>query len=196
MRALLIILSALFLSAHSPHANSQEQSPHFGPEARAAIGAYRGMVEEHIAGIRRALHVIADSAEARSGSWQQCGPLLTRLSSDLSTDATAWFVNPDGSYSATEAAGETDQNLKDRPYFASLMSGKEVFGDLEAISKAPETDNDCGELYEGEIVFVVDIVSGFNTAEVLKPGEEALYFPSSLVAAKSSSILSWSGFSI
>jgi len=45
-------------------------------------------------------------------------------------------------------------------------------------------------LYEGEIVFVVDVVSGFNTAKVLKPGEEALYFPSSLVAAKSSSILS------
>jgi hypothetical protein len=67
---------------------------------------------------------------------------------------------------------------------------------LEAISKAPETNNDSSELYEGEIVFVVDVVSGFNTAEVLKPGEEALYFPSSLVAAKSSSILSWSGFSI
>jgi len=67
---------------------------------------------------------------------------------------------------------------------------------LEAISKAPETNNDSSELYEGEIVFVVDVVSGFNAAEGLKPGEEALYFPSSLVAAKISSILSWSGFSI
>jgi hypothetical protein len=67
---------------------------------------------------------------------------------------------------------------------------------LEGISKAPETDTDCSELYEGEIVFVVDVVSGFNTAKVFKPGEEALYFPSSLVAAKSSSILSRPCFSI
>jgi hypothetical protein len=135
MRALLILISAIFLTTHAPDAQGQEASPHFGPEARAALGAYRGMVEEHIAGIRRALRVIADSTEARSGSWQQCGPLLTHLSSDLSTDATLWFVNPDGSYSATEAAGETDQNLKDRPYFPSLLSGKEVFGDL-VISKS------------------------------------------------------------
>jgi methyl-accepting chemotaxis protein len=42
---------------------------------------------------------------------------------------------PDGSYSATEAGGETDQNLKDRHYFPILMSGKEVFGDL-VISKS------------------------------------------------------------
>jgi methyl-accepting chemotaxis protein len=44
-------------------------------------------------------------------------------------------VLPDGSYSATEAGGETDQNLKDRHYFPSLMSGKELFGDL-VISKS------------------------------------------------------------
>jgi hypothetical protein len=51
--------------------------------------------------------------------------------------------------------------------------------------KAPETDYYSSELYEREIVFVVDVVSGFNTAEVLNPGEEALYFPSSLGAVKS-----------
>lgn len=67
---------------------------------------------------------------------------------------------------------------------------------LEAISKAPETDNDSGELYECEIVLVINVVSGFNATKALKPGEEALYFPSSLVAAKSSSILSRSGLSI
>jgi hypothetical protein len=67
---------------------------------------------------------------------------------------------------------------------------------LEPISKAPETDNDRSELYEREIVFVVNVVSGFNAARTLKPGEELLYFPSSLGAAKSSSILSRSGLSI
>ncbi|MFN5063819.1 MAG: hypothetical protein ACK5GN_13360, partial [Pseudomonadota bacterium] len=62
-------------------------------------------------------------------------------------------------------------------YFArkSKVPSITVWKLLEAISKAPETNNDSSELYEGEIVFVVDVVSGFNTAEVLKPGEEALY---------------------
>lgn len=112
-----------------------ESSSHFGDGARAALGAYRGTVEEHVAGIRRALRVISATTEARSGSWDQCGPLLTQLSKDLSTDATAWFVRPDGSYSATEEGSEADQNLKDRHYFPALMSGKEVFGDL-VISKS------------------------------------------------------------
>jgi hypothetical protein len=116
-------------------ANAVERPSHFGDHSRAALGAYRGTVEEHVAGIRRALRVISATTEARSGSWEQCGPLLTQLGKDLSTDATAWFVRPDGSYSATEEGGEVEQNLKDRHYFPALMSGKEVFGDL-VISKS------------------------------------------------------------
>jgi methyl-accepting chemotaxis protein len=112
-----------------------QTSPHFGPDAHAALGAYRGMVEEHTEGIQRTLRVIADSTEAKSGKEAQFKPMLMRLSDNLSTDATAWFVFPDGSYFATEAAGMTDQNLKDRPYFSVLMSGKESFGDL-VISKS------------------------------------------------------------
>lgn len=42
---------------------------------------------------------------------------------------------------------------------------------VEAISKAPETDNDSRESHEAEIVLVVDAVSGFNAAKVFKPGE-------------------------
>jgi hypothetical protein len=114
---------------------SLETPPQFGPDARAALGAFRGVVEEHVTGIRRALRIVAESPEARSADWAKIGPLLKRLSDDLPTDATAWFVLPDGSYSATEAGGETDQNLKDRHYFPSLMSGKELFGDL-VISKS------------------------------------------------------------
>jgi methyl-accepting chemotaxis protein len=79
--------------------------------------------------------VIAESAEAKSGAWDQCSPLLKKLSDDLATDATAWFVLPDGSYTATEGDREAEKNLKDRHYFPALMSGKEVFGDL-VVSKS------------------------------------------------------------
>jgi methyl-accepting chemotaxis protein len=44
-------------------------------------------------------------------------------------------VFPDGSYFATEEAGMTDKNLKDRTYFPALMAGKQVLGDL-VVSKS------------------------------------------------------------
>lgn len=135
MRCMLLLLCSVLFRISVTPVIAQENSPYFSADAQLALGAYRGIVEEHIAGIRRALKVIADSTEAKSGSWEQSGPLLKKLSDDLSTDATAWFVLPDGSYSATEVGGETDQNLKDRHYFPALMSGKEVFGDL-VVSKS------------------------------------------------------------
>ena len=132
MRLLILCLFLLFSSSSST-AHAQESSPHFSADAQLALGAYRGIVEQHIAGIRHTLRVIAESAEAKSGAWDQCGPLLKKLSDDLTTDATAWFVLPDGSYTATEGDGEAEKNLKDRHYFPALMSGREVFGDLARI---------------------------------------------------------------
>jgi methyl-accepting chemotaxis protein len=93
------------------------------------------MVEEHVEGVRRALRVMAESKEAKSAKWDDIKPLIMRLSSDLTTDATSWFVLPDGSYHASEATEAVEQNLKERAYFPALISGKEVFGDL-VISKS------------------------------------------------------------
>jgi len=92
-------------------------------------------VEEHISGVLRAIRLVAASADAQAGRWEGIRPLLDRLSGDLPTDATAWLARPDGTYFATEAGGMTEQNLKDRDYFPSLMSGNEVLGAL-VISKS------------------------------------------------------------
>lgn len=135
MRSTILTIVAIFISILPLGARAEETSPHFGPDAWVALGLYRGMVEEHAEGITRALRIIADSTEAKSGKWEETKPLLTRLSNDLSTDATSWFALPDGSYFVTEGDGMTEQNLKDRPYFPVLMSGKEVVGDL-VISKS------------------------------------------------------------
>lgn len=100
-----------------------------------ALSAYRGLVEEHIGGVLRSVRIVAASPEATAARWEGYKPLLMRLSEDLQTDATAWFLLPDGSYFATEVGGMSEQNLKDRPYFPGLMAGKEVVGDL-VISKS------------------------------------------------------------
>jgi methyl-accepting chemotaxis protein len=141
MRIILTLVTALTLTL-LPAGARAEVAPAlvgteaaFGSDARVALGAYRGMVEEHAQGVVRALRVIASTSEARSAKWDQVKPLLTLLSSSLPTDATAWFVLPDGSYHATEEEGIAEENLKDRAYFPVLMSGKEVFGDL-VISKS------------------------------------------------------------
>jgi hypothetical protein len=60
------------------------------------------MVEEHVSGVLRALRVIAVTDAAKSGSWEKVKPLVDRLSEDLATDATTWFVHPDGQYFSTE----------------------------------------------------------------------------------------------
>lgn len=113
----------------------QEPSKYFSADAHAALGAYRGMVEEHTEGILRDLRIIADTAEAKSTKEAEYRPLLTRLTDNLATDATSWYVLPDGSYFATEVSGMSEQNLKDREYFPTLLSGKEILGDL-VISKS------------------------------------------------------------
>jgi len=59
--------------------------------------------------------------------------LIARVSGDERRSglvATAWYALPDGRYFATEKDGMSEENLKDRYYFPTLMSGKEVFGDL------------------------------------------------------------------
>lgn len=132
--SLFVIANPLASHAQAPAFDVHAPTPHFSADAHAALGAYRGMVEEHTKGILHALRLIANSSEAKSGKADQFKRLLTQLSQDLTTDATSWFAFPDGSYYATEAEGMTDQNLKDRHYFPILMSGKETFGDL-VISK-------------------------------------------------------------
>ncbi|WP_164926889.1 PDC sensor domain-containing protein [Chlorobaculum tepidum] len=62
--------------------------------------------------------------------WDEVRPLLDRFSRDLPTNATVWFMMPDGSYYATAKGGFTDQNLKDCTCFPKLIGGKEVLGEL------------------------------------------------------------------
>lgn len=99
------------------------------------VNAYMGLVEEYLIGVLRTEKVIAASSEAQSLKWDSIKNLLYKFSQDLSTDATVWFVMPDGSYYSTESGGLTQQNLKDRDYFPRLMAGENILGDL-VISKS------------------------------------------------------------
>jgi methyl-accepting chemotaxis protein len=135
MRTITSLLFYLVAITVISSANADHHTQPFTESSRVALSAYRGMVEEHIAGIQRALRVVALSQEAQSGSWERMQPMLKRFSDDLPTDATTWFVNPEGGYFTTDAEGLKGESLKDRHYFPDLISGKEVFGEL-VISKS------------------------------------------------------------
>lgn len=106
----------------------------FTTDGRVALNAYRGLVEEHLAGVLHALKALAATSDAQSGEWERIKPALTELAEDVSTEAAFWFAKPDGGYHAT--AGDLGEgNLKDRSYFTGLMAGKPVEGSA-VISKS------------------------------------------------------------
>lgn len=104
--------------------------PHSDLDAVSVPGSYTGLAEDLLQGILRTAGVIALTPKAGSALWESVKPMLDRFSSDLATDATVWFLLPDGSYFSTETGGITDQNLKVYTFFPKLMAGKDVSGDL------------------------------------------------------------------
>jgi methyl-accepting chemotaxis protein len=129
----ILISAVLALCLLAVRAEAKAVSVTLEPEV--ALGAFTGLVEEHLEGILRTEKVIAATTEARSAKWDEVRPLLDRFSCDLPTEATAWFMLPDGSYYSTAKGGLVDQNLRDRVYFPRLVAGQEVLGEL-VISKS------------------------------------------------------------
>lgn len=132
-RVSIIISSFLMLVSLGTQAGSKAVSIKIEPEI--ALNGYRALVEEYLSGVLRTTRAIAFSSEAKSGRWELVKPILERYGKDLKSDALAWYALPDGSYFSTETGGLTEQNLKDRDYFQSLLKGKDVLNEL-VISKS------------------------------------------------------------
>jgi C4-dicarboxylate-specific signal transduction histidine kinase len=96
---------------------------------QATVGAYRGMVEEHMAGVLNTIKALAATAEVQSADWDRMKGALTEVGSRMPDATTLWFANPDGSY-YTVQKGATGVNMSDRAYFPPLMAGKDVIDSL------------------------------------------------------------------
>ncbi|MEI7707277.1 MAG: cache domain-containing protein [Chlorobium sp.] len=106
------------------------KSTHLRLDPQVALGAYKGLVEDHLAGVLRTTTMIALTSEAKSAKWERIKPLLDRFSKDLPTGPSVWFALPDGTYYSVESGGLTEQNLTSRPYFTRLLEGQDILGDL------------------------------------------------------------------
>ncbi len=98
-------------------------------EMRILLNTFTALTEEHLAGIARGLRLISLTQEARSGDWNTMKGLLAQFGASGINPVAVWYARPDGRYYTVEK-GLTDQSIADRPYFARLLSGKDVMGDL------------------------------------------------------------------
>ena len=99
-----------------------------------SLNGYAAFAEEHIAGTLRGLKLLSFTEEVKSGKWAEMKGLLARFDKSGINAAAAWFARPDGSYYTAEG-GLAAHTLADRPYFPTLMAGRDVVGYL-VISKS------------------------------------------------------------
>lgn len=134
MRAFSSLAYVVVLAAASLAAYAEPQPAPMATDARVTLKAYQGLVEEHLAGILRAEKALAATSDAKSAKWAAIKPALKSLSASLGTDAAVWFALPDGGY-YTADGNRAEQSLKERDYFPSLLSGRDVLGSL-VVSKS------------------------------------------------------------
>ena len=137
-----IFLGLVLLLLFSPYVEARGKASAARPEKDSGkiadmqplLNAFAAFSEEHIEGILRCLHILSSTEEVRSGEWDKMKRLLTEFSRRGIAPTAVWFAYPDGSYYTLEK-GLTDLNLGNRPYFTSLLEGRDVAGDL-VISKS------------------------------------------------------------
>ncbi len=128
-----VLCTTLFMVSASAPTRAEGAAGAFTVDARVALDAFQGVVEEHLTGALYGLRALAATSDVQSGDWDRIKGPLGQFSGDLPNDAVMWFAKTDGSYSTVEK-GMTDKNLKDRDYFPILMAGKDV-NDALVVSK-------------------------------------------------------------
>lgn len=102
-------------------------------EAGIAASAISALIDEQLNSVAMALTRLASTNEIRSLGWATMKPLL-RDEQQRAIPCLIWFALPDGSYFTVDK-DLVPQNLTDRPYFAVVMSGKPVLGEV-VVSKS------------------------------------------------------------
>jgi Cache domain len=132
--ALVLIFSLPAAAAGLDKPAAQKNGVAEGAELRLILNGYAAYADEHIAGTLRGLKLLSFTGEVKSGKWEEMKGLLAKFDKSGITAAAVWYARPDGSYYTAED-GLAAHKLADRPYFPTLMAGKDVVGYL-VISKS------------------------------------------------------------
>lgn len=120
----MLLCAALLLASLSrPLAGAAEPQPGID---QVALGAYRGMVEEHLAGALNTVKALAATQDVQSADWNRMKGALAEVAGRMPDAVTVWFARPDGSYYTIDKGAIVGLNMSDRSYFPPLMAGKDV----------------------------------------------------------------------
>jgi hypothetical protein len=98
-----------------------------------ALSSLASLSDGHLRKLADTLQLAAHHLAAHSLQWTRVRPALKELR-PMNVASALWFALPNGSYWTLDGGPQT-ANLRTRAYFARLLGGKEVIGDL-VVSKA------------------------------------------------------------
>lgn len=131
MKNVFVVL-CLCLALLMTSAGCDSGTEYAGLDPEMGVSALAALADGHIGEYVNSMRALVITPEVQSGEWENMADLLAKVE-EAGTEATVWFVLPDGTYYTVEQ-GRTDENLSDRSYFPGLMAGDEVLGPL-VISK-------------------------------------------------------------
>lgn len=122
------LLGALVLAA-PPAIRAQEAPASIQVDARIALASLESLCDSHLANILDGLEALSATRKARSADWTEIEGPLRRFQSVLELPAVVWFSTASGTYWTVDG-GRQSATIADRPYFARLVRGQNVVGDL------------------------------------------------------------------
>lgn len=102
-------------------------------KAEVALASAMSLGDTRLNDIAETFLMMRMHPEVIEGDWSKIKPLLAEAEK-RSTPSSMWFAKVSGEYWTTEK-DKALNDLKDRPYFARLLEGKNVVGDL-VVSKS------------------------------------------------------------
>lgn len=93
-----------------------------------ALSSLIALSDGHLRKLADTMELVARRVEAGPLDWSHVRPALDGLR-PMNVACTLWFALPDGSYWTVDGGRQT-ANLRTRAYFARLLAGRVVIGDL------------------------------------------------------------------
>jgi hypothetical protein len=130
MRALLVapLFALTTFLRQAPCCPADSRDAAFDVDGRVALSALVSLSDAHLQKLADVLGLLATTDAVRSGDWARIRAPLADAAR-VNVPAVLWFARPDGSY-WTSTQGRAPGSLADRPYFARVLAGTTIVGDL------------------------------------------------------------------
>jgi methyl-accepting chemotaxis protein len=113
--------------------NGKPQASNGAVDGRVALASLMTIGDGHLVKIADEFTLLATRDEVVTGDWDKIKGLLTDVAQQ-NVPGLMWFALPSGEYKTVEHDG-VEGNLKSRPYFTRVLTGKRVIGEL-VVSKS------------------------------------------------------------